>query len=60
MTAYQVIDARTARQIHEEAVDTPAMAAWVIMANQREYPKFVARLMTTQPTPYVLVTDSLV
>lgn len=60
MIVDQVVDADTARQLHAEAVSTRAMAAWIVMTGQIDYPgKLVARLATTAPTVYVLLADTL-
>jgi hypothetical protein len=56
----QVIDAVMARSIHADAVRTHPLAAWVIVRDQIDYPgDLVARLVTDQLTPYVLLADTL-
>jgi hypothetical protein len=56
----QVIDAVMARCIHTDAVRTHPLAAWVIVRDQIDYPgDLVARLVTDQLTPYVLLADTL-
>ena len=57
----QIIDAVMARSIHADAVRTHPLAAWVIVRDQIDYPRdLVARLVTDQLTPYVLLADTLV
>ena len=56
----QIIDAVMARSIHADAVRTHPLAAWVIVRDQIDYPSdLVARLVTDQLTPYVLLADTL-
>ena len=56
----QIIDAVMARSIHADAVRTHPLAAWVIVRDQIDYPgDLVARLVTDQLTPYVLLADTL-
>ena len=56
----QVIDAVMARSIHADAVRTHPLAAWVIVRDQIDYPgNLVARLVSDQLTPYVLLADTL-
>ena len=56
----QIIDAVMARSIHADAVRTHPLAAWVIVRDQIDYPRdLVARLVTDQLTPYVLLADTL-
>ena len=56
----QIIDAVMACSIHADAVRTHPLAAWVIVRNQINYPHcLVARLVTDQLTPYVLLADTL-
>jgi len=39
---------------------TRGMAMWIVMEDQAAYPgKLMARLVTTDPTPYVLLADTL-
>jgi hypothetical protein len=46
--------------IHADAVRTHPLAAWVIVRDQIDYPgDLVARLVTDQLTPYVLLADTL-
>ncbi len=52
----QIIDAVIARSIRADAVRTYPLAAWVIVHDQIDYSGvLVARLVTDQLTPYVLV-----
>ena len=56
----QIIDAVMASSIHADAVRTHPLAAWVIVRDQIDYPgDLVARLVTDQLTPYVLLADTL-
>ena len=56
----QIIDAVMAQSIHDDAVRKHPLAAWVIVHDQVDYPNdLVARLVTDQFTPYVLVADTL-
>jgi hypothetical protein len=56
----QIIDAVMARSIHADAVRMHPLAAWVIVRRQIDYPgHLVARLVTDQLTPYVLLADTL-
>jgi hypothetical protein len=53
-----IIDAVMARAIHADAVRTHLRAAWVIVRDQIAYPgDVVARLITDELTPYVLLAD---
>lgn len=56
----QIIDAVMAHGLHADAVRAHPLAAWVVMKDPPDYPdKFVARLVTNAPTPYLLVSDTL-
>jgi len=56
----QIIDAMMAQSIHADAVRTHPLAAWVIVRDQIDYPgDLVARLVTDDLTPYVLLADTL-
>jgi hypothetical protein len=56
----QIVTAETARQLHEEAMRTRGIAVWTVMEDQANYPgKLIARLATTDPTPCVLLADTL-
>lgn len=58
--ADQIIDARAAQGLHAYADRTFAMVGWVVTRDTPGHPgKMVARLMTDDRTPYVLVADSL-
>jgi len=57
----QIITAEIARQLHNEAMRTRGMAVWTVMEDQAAYPgKLMARLATTETTPYVLLADTIV
>jgi hypothetical protein len=56
----QIITAETARQLHEEALRARGMAVWIVMDDWVAYPgKLMARLVTADPTPYVMLADTL-
>ena len=56
----QIIDATMARSIQTDAARIHAMLAWVVSRDNSHYPgKFVARLRTKAPTPYVLLANTL-
>jgi hypothetical protein len=56
----QIVTAEIARQLHEEAMRTRGMAVWIVMEDQAAYPgKLVARLASTEPTPYILLANTL-
>jgi hypothetical protein len=56
----QIIDAAMALSLHADAVRTHPLAGWIIMRDPPDYEgKFVARLVTTRASPYVLVGDTL-
>jgi hypothetical protein len=55
----QVVDAVMARSIQEDAARTHPLLAWVVSQDKSHYPgKFVARLRTKTPTPYVLLANT--
>ena len=56
----QIIDAVMARALQADAIRTHPLVAWVVTRDEVAYPgEFVARLMTTEPTPYVILADTL-
>ena len=56
----QIIDAVMARGLHTDACRTYALVGWVVMQDAPEYPdKFIARLVTDAPSPYLLLADTL-
>lgn len=56
----QIVTADIAQQLHNEAIRTRAMAAWIVMETHHPHPgKMLARLATTEPTVYVLLADTL-
>jgi hypothetical protein len=56
----EVIDAVLARGVHADAVRRDPTVGWVVMRDHRDYPgKVVARLVTTVPSFFVLVADTL-
>jgi len=57
----QIIDAVMARALQADAIRTHPLVAWVVTRDEVACPgEFVARLMTTEPTPYVILADTLV
>ena len=60
MTDDQVIDATMARALHADACRDHALVAWVVMWDEPAYPdRFIARLVTQSPLPYLLTGDTL-
>lgn len=56
----QVIDATMARALQDKARQTWFVVGWVVMKDLPGYPgKVVARLLSGNPCPYVLVADTL-
>ena len=56
----QIIDAAAAQGLHAYAARIYPKVGWIIMRDQAEYPdEFVARLVNTSPTPYILLADSI-
>jgi hypothetical protein len=56
----EVIDAVLARGINADAVRREPTVGWVVMRDHWDYPgKVVARLVTTAPSLFVLVADTL-
>jgi hypothetical protein len=51
----QIIDALMACAIHADAARTHPLVGWIVMLGQPGYPDgMIARLLTQNPTPYVL------
>jgi hypothetical protein len=51
---HQIIDGVMARAIQADAAKYHPLFAWIIMRNPPEFPgSFVARLVTSAPTPYM-------
>jgi hypothetical protein len=58
--ADQIIDAAMARSLHVDACRSHPLVGWLVTNDPPDYPdKFVARLVTDLPSPYLLVADSL-
>ena len=56
----QIIDAVMARGRHADACRVHGLVGWVVMQDAPEYPdKFIARLVTDAPSPYLLIADTL-
>ena len=56
----QIIDAVMARGLHADACRVHALVGWVVLQDTPEYPdKFIARLVTDAPSPYLLIADTL-
>jgi orotidine-5'-phosphate decarboxylase len=56
----QIINAVMARGLHADACRVHALVGWVVMQDASEYPdKFIARLVTDAPSPYLLLADTL-
>jgi hypothetical protein len=55
----QIIDRAMARALHADACRDHALIAWVVMWDPPGYPdRFIARLVTDVPSPYVLVANT--
>jgi hypothetical protein len=60
MTSDQIVDADMAEAVQRDAARKGDLLAWIVTANPAEHEgRVVARLVTTKPTPYVLVADNL-
>ena len=60
MTDDQIVDATMARALHADACRDHTLVVWVAMWDDPAYPdRFIARLVTAGPLPYVLIGDSL-
>ena len=56
----EIINADLASGLHADACRKNALVGWVVMHDPPEYPdRFVARLLTDAPTPYILISNSL-
>src|SRR5690349_10018643 len=56
----QIIDAIMARSLHADASREHALVAWIVLWDLPAYPeRFVARLVTNGPSPYLLLGDTL-
>jgi len=56
----QIIDAIMASAIQVDAARAHPLLAWIVMHDPPEYPDaFVARLVTSGPTPYLLRAECL-
>jgi hypothetical protein len=56
----QIIDAVMARALHADACRAHTLVGWVVMQDAPEHPdKFIARLVTDAPSPYLLIADTL-
>jgi len=56
----QIIEAAMAQGLYADACRAHPMVGWVVMQDLPEYPdKFIARLVTETPTPYLLIADTL-
>jgi hypothetical protein len=56
----QIIDAAMARALHADACRDNSLVAWIVIRDPPDYPdKFIARLATTGPLPYVLIGETL-
>ena len=55
----QIIDARTAVALSADVRRDYALAAWIVVLDQPRPGAFTARLVTSAPTTYVLIADTL-
>ena len=56
----QIIDPMMAPRVHADACRDHGLVGWIVTEYPAEYPnQFVARLLTSKPTPYVLLADNL-
>jgi hypothetical protein len=56
----QIIDAAMASGLQADAIRAHPLVAWIVTRDEAAYPgEFVARLVTSEPTPYVMVADTL-
>jgi hypothetical protein len=57
---YEVVDRETACAIQREALRTWRVVGWIVVENHPGYPgRFVARLLSGDTAPYLLVDDTL-
>lgn len=58
--ADHVVDATMARSIQTDVARTQTLSGWIVLEDPPNYPgKFIARLVTDTPSPYVLLAESL-
>jgi hypothetical protein len=55
----QVIDIEAAQSLSADVGRDHELAAWIIVRDQPQPGAFTARLVTSAPTPYVMVADTL-
>jgi hypothetical protein len=55
----QIIDSAMARTLQTDAIRKHPLVAWSVMRDEARSGRFVARLVTDAPTPYVLLADTL-
>jgi hypothetical protein len=56
----QIIDAAMALGLQADAIRAHPLVAWIVTRDEVAWPgEFVARLMTSGPTPYVMLADTL-
>jgi hypothetical protein len=56
----QIIDATMAQSLHADVCRTSPLVGWLVMRDPPDYPgKATARLVTDEPTFYVLVADTM-
>jgi hypothetical protein len=59
-TPDQIIDAAMASGLQADAIRAHPLVAWIVTRDEVSYPgAFVARLMTSGPTSYVMLADTL-
>jgi len=52
----QIIDAAMAVGLHADACRAHVLVGWIVMQDRPEYPdKVIARLVTDEPSPYVML-----
>lgn len=57
--ANQVVDREKAYALSADACRDHALAGWIVMRDQPQPGAFMARFIAGQPTPYVLVAETL-
>lgn len=56
----QIIDTVMARSLHADACRYHSLVGWIVAWDDPHYPdRFIARLVTDRPAPYVLIADRL-
>lgn len=57
----QIIDRNTARGLQDDAARVHGVVGWVVSQDPPAHPgrALMARLITTMPTPYILLADTL-